>query len=158
MEEYETEALIEDCSALIQKKLPPKLKDAGNLSIPCEIGYMNFERALCDLGASVRLMPLSICQKPEICELKSTTISLQLADHSVKHPIGILEDVPIKVGKFSILADFVVLEVEEDSHIPIIRGKSFLATASTIIDVRNGKLSLNVISKTFEFDLSNAIK
>ncbi|XP_019427203.1 PREDICTED: uncharacterized protein LOC109335524 [Lupinus angustifolius] len=85
-------------------------------------------------------MPLFVCKKLEVGELKPTTISLQLADKSVKFSIGILEDVTIKVEKFFILADFVILEMEENSQIPIILGRPFLATASAIIDVKNKRV------------------
>lgn len=95
LEEYEIVALTEECSALIQNKLPPKLKDPGSFSIPCLIGNTSFDKALCD--------------------------------RSVKYLVGILEDVPIRVGKFFIPVDFVVLEMEEDSQIPIILGRPFLA-------------------------------
>ncbi|XP_039118394.1 uncharacterized protein LOC120254339 [Dioscorea cayenensis subsp. rotundata] len=158
LEEYKTVSLTEECSALIQNKLPPKLKDPGSLSIPCVIGTTSFERALCDLGSSVSLMPLFVCRKLEMGELKQITITLQLADGFVKYPIGILEDVPIKVSKFVILADFVVLEMEEDSQIPIILGRPFLATAGAIIDVKHGKLSLTIGDEKVEFDLSNTLK
>ena len=58
--------------------------------------------------------------------------------------MGVLEDVPLQVGKFFIPCDFVVMEMEEDSRIPIILGRPFLATVGAMIDVRNGKLSLQV--------------
>ncbi|KAJ9175446.1 hypothetical protein P3X46_013998 [Hevea brasiliensis] len=109
LEDYGTVALTEECSAILQNKLPPKLKDPGSFSIPCLIGNKKIDKALCDLGASASLMPLSICKKLEIRELKHTTISLQLADRSVKYPVGILDNIPIKVGKFFILVDFFVL-------------------------------------------------
>ncbi|XP_058003929.1 uncharacterized protein LOC131180599 [Hevea brasiliensis] len=105
---------------------------------------MKIHKALCDLGASVSLMPLSICQKLEVEELKPTTISLQLADRSIKYPMGILENIPIKVGKFFIPVDFVVLEMEEDVQILIILGRPFLATAGAIIDAKNRRLTLKV--------------
>ncbi|KAJ9141117.1 hypothetical protein P3X46_031692 [Hevea brasiliensis] len=84
LEDYGTVALTEECSAILQNKLPPKLKDPGSFSIPCLIGDKKIDKALCDLGASVSLMPLSICKKLEIGELKPIIISLQLADRSVK--------------------------------------------------------------------------
>ncbi|XP_020243263.1 uncharacterized protein LOC109821488 [Asparagus officinalis] len=129
LEEYETVALTQECSDIIKNKLPPKLKDPGSFSIPCTIGDMSINRALCDLGASVSLMPLSIFNKLQIGDLKPTTISLQLADRSVKRPIGKLEDVPIQVGKFFIPVDFVILEIKEDSQVSIILGRPFLTTA-----------------------------
>ncbi|XP_020263123.1 uncharacterized protein LOC109839099 [Asparagus officinalis] len=158
LKEYETMVLIEECSAIIQNKLPPKLKDPCSFYIPCVIVNISINRALCDLGASVSLMPMSICKKLGIGDLKPTTISLQLADRSVKYPVGILEDVPIQVGKFFIPVDFVILEIEEDSNIPIILGRPLLATAGAIIDVKSGMISLNIREKTIEFDLSNAMK
>ncbi|XP_020270799.1 uncharacterized protein LOC109845984 [Asparagus officinalis] len=76
LEEYETVALTQECSDIIQNKLPPKLKDPGSFSIPCTIGDMSINRSLCDLSASVSLMPLSICNKLQMGYLKPTTISL----------------------------------------------------------------------------------
>mgnify|MGYP001792221646 FL=1 len=83
-------ALSRECSAILQQKLPPKMQDPGDFSIPCSIGDVSIQRALCDLGASVSLMPLSICKKINMGELKSTIISLQLAVRSVCYPLGIL--------------------------------------------------------------------
>ncbi|XP_020253894.1 uncharacterized protein LOC109830954 [Asparagus officinalis] len=91
-------------------------------------------------------------------DLKPTTISLQLADRSVKRPVGILEDVSIQVGKFYIPVDFVILEIEEDSEIPIILRRPFLTTAGAIIDVKNGKLSLNIGDEKVNFDLFSTTK
>ncbi|XP_058003738.1 uncharacterized protein LOC131180138 [Hevea brasiliensis] len=124
LEDYETVVLTEESSAILQNKLPPKLKDLGSFSIPCLIRNMNIDKALCDLRASVSLMPLSICQKLNVGELRPTTISLQLANKSVKYPVGILESIPIKVDNFFIPADFVVLEIVEDVQIPMILGMS----------------------------------
>ncbi|KAJ9181943.1 hypothetical protein P3X46_005986 [Hevea brasiliensis] len=116
LEDHETVALTEECSAIVQRKLPPKLKDPGSFSIPCHIGESCSTKALCDLGASVSLMPLSIYEKLNMGDLKPTHISLQLADRSIKYPEGILENVPPKVGKFYIPVDFVILDMEEDSN------------------------------------------
>ena len=99
---------------------------------------MTISRALCDLGASVSLMPYSICEKLQVDNLKPTTISLQLADRSVKYPMGIIEDFSLQVGKFFIPCDFVVMEMEEDSCIPIILRRPFLATMGGMINVKNG--------------------
>ncbi|XP_058008190.1 uncharacterized protein LOC131182862 [Hevea brasiliensis] len=152
LEDYETVALTEECNAILHNKLPPKLKDPGSFSISCHIGETSIEKALCDLGASVSLMPLSICEKLKVGDLKSTTISLQLADRSIKYPVGILENMPLKVGNFFILVDFVVLEME-DVRTPIILGRPFLATAGANIDVKNGKLKLKVGEEEIEFNL-----
>ncbi|XP_057989075.1 uncharacterized protein LOC131172136 [Hevea brasiliensis] len=138
LDDYEIVALTEECSALRQNKLPLKLNDFGNFSVHCLKGNMSIDKALCDLEASVSLIPLSIYQKLNVGELKLTTISLQLADRIIKYLIGILETIPIKVGKIFIPIDFVILEMEEDVSILIILGKPFLETARAIIDVKNG--------------------
>ena len=75
-------------------------------------------------------------------------------DQSIKYPIGILEDVPLQVGKFFIPCDFVVMEMEDDSQIPIILWRPFLAKTGAVIDVRNGHLSLHVGEEKLEFNLS----
>ena len=74
--DYETITLSEECSAILQKKLPPKLKDTGSFTIPCAIGNAVFERALCDLGASINIMPWSIFKKLKLGEVRPTTITL----------------------------------------------------------------------------------
>ncbi|XP_012075889.1 uncharacterized protein LOC105637098 [Jatropha curcas] len=121
-EAYEIVTLTKDCSALIQNKLPPKLKDLGSFFIPCEVGAMKINKVLCDLKASVSLMPHSVFKKMDVAELKPTQMILQLVDRSIKDAIGRIEDVQVKDGKFYIRVDFVVLEMDEDAHIPIILG------------------------------------
>ncbi|XP_071940114.1 uncharacterized protein [Coffea arabica] len=157
-EDCETIALTEECSAIIQNKLPPKLKDPGSFSIPCTIGNVNFSKALCDLGASVSLIPLTVARQLGLYELKRTNITLQLADRSIRYPLGVLENVLIKVQKFIIPVDFVVLDMEENISMPIILGRPFLATAGTIIDVKNGKLKFQVGEEEVEFNLNEMEK
>ena len=135
LEEHETVALTEECSAILQKKLPPKLKDPGSFTIPCTIGDSFFDKALCDLGASINLMSFSVFRKLGFGEAKPTTVSLQLADRSIKYPRGIIEDILVKVDKFIFPVDFIMLDMEEDQEIPIILGRPFLATGRTLTDV-----------------------
>ena len=106
--DFETVNLTEECSAILQRKLSQKLKDPGSFTIPCTIGNAIFERALCDLGASNNLMPLSIFKRLGLGEARPTTVTLQLADRSLKHPRGVIEDVLVKVDKFIFPADFIV--------------------------------------------------
>nr|XP_004505833.2 uncharacterized protein LOC101514710 [Cicer arietinum] len=115
LDDHETIALTKEYSALIRNKFPLELNDPESFSIACVIGDMSFERALCDLGANVSHMPLSVCKKLDVGELNPTNISLQLVDRSFKYPVGILEDVRIKVGQLFIMVDFMVLELEKDS-------------------------------------------
>ncbi|XP_061360726.1 uncharacterized protein LOC133304684 [Gastrolobium bilobum] len=123
LQDCETVALTEECSAIIQKKFPPKLRDPGSFNIPIAVGNTNVGRALCDLGASINLMPLSICKSLGISELKPTMVPLQLADRSLRRPNGIIEDVLVKVDKFIFPADFIVLDMEEESEIPLLLGR-----------------------------------
>ncbi|KAI3445254.1 hypothetical protein Pfo_001919, partial [Paulownia fortunei] len=158
LEEYETVALTEECSVILQRKLPPKLKDPGSFTIPCTIGNSFFDKALCDLGASINLMPLSIFRKLRLGEAKPTTVSLQLADRSIKYPRRVIEDVLVKVDKFIFPADFIVLDMEEDQDIPIILGRPFLATGRALIDVQKGELILRVQDEQVSFNVFKEIK
>jgi len=126
LEEHEIVALSEECNAVIQNKLSATLKDPDSSSIPCLIGNVSIERALCDLGSIVSMMTLSMCKKLDPGEMRPTTISLPLADCSLKYPVGALEDVPIKVGNLYLSVYFVILEMEEDKHTLIIFWEAFL--------------------------------
>ena len=158
LEECEAIALTEETTALLQKKLPPKLKDPGSFSIPCTIGENFNTKALCDLGASINLMPLSIFRKLGLGEPTPTMVSLVMADRSIKHPRGIVEDVLVKVGKLIFPVDFIVLDMEEDKDIPIILGRPFLATGGAIIDVKGGKLTLQVDDEIVTFIVYGSMK
>ena len=142
--DFATIGLNEECSAVILKKLPPKLKDPGSFSIPCTIGNLQFDRALCDLGASINLMPYSVYKKLGLQEPQPTDISILLADRTLTYPRGIVENLLVKVGKFIFPADFVILDIEEDEKIPIILGRPFLNTGDAVIEVRKGRLTLRL--------------
>ncbi|XP_074314362.1 uncharacterized protein LOC141649575 [Silene latifolia] len=134
-DEVETIAFTEKYSALLQNKSPPKLADPGSFSIPYSIGTHTIHNALCDLGASVSVLPLSLAKKIGLTEFKCTNMTVQMADRSLSRPLGILEDVPVRVGMFFIPVDFIVLDIPEDTHTPIILGRPFLHTVGAIIDV-----------------------
>ncbi|XP_056856695.1 uncharacterized protein LOC130506091, partial [Raphanus sativus] len=137
--------LTHECSAIIKRlTIPKKLEDPGSFTLPCAIGPLMFERCLCDLGASVSLMPLSVAKKLGFSHYKKCKLSLVLADRSVKFPIGILEDLPVMVGNCEIPTDFVVLEMDEEARDPLILGRPFLATAGAIINVKEGKIDLHL--------------
>ncbi|XP_042404673.1 uncharacterized protein LOC121994829 [Zingiber officinale] len=154
--DYETVALIENCSALLMVNPPPKLQDSGSFPIPCKIDSELIPRAFCDLGASVSLLLYSLCKKLGFQNIELTTMALQLADHSCRYPMGIVEDVPVEVGGCIVPTDFIILDMEEDPKIPIILGRPFIATAGVIIDVKSHKLSLEIGKGKIEFDLSNS--
>ncbi|CAM8914465.1 unnamed protein product [Rhodiola kirilowii] len=87
-----------------------------------------------------------------------TQMTLRLADRSSRYPRGILKDVPVKVGNFHIPGDFVVLEMEEDTEIPILLGRPFLYTAGAIIDTTKGSITMRVGDEEIEFNLDKAQK
>ena len=108
-------SLTATCNALIKKSLPLKRQDLGSFTIPCTIGNFQMGKALCDFGASINLMPLSIVKRLNLGELTPTVMTLHMIDITLAQLEGILEDVLIKVGKFIFHVDFVVIDKEEDN-------------------------------------------
>jgi hypothetical protein len=129
-------------------KVPEKLGDLGIPTIPCSIKNNYIRIALCDLGAGVSVMPFSLYKRLNLEKLISTDISLQMADKSTTIPIGICENVHVKVSNNClILTHFVVLEILEDDNMYIILGRPFLNTAGAVIDYNQGKVTFNVNDK-----------
>ncbi|XP_019241107.1 PREDICTED: uncharacterized protein LOC109221100 [Nicotiana attenuata] len=137
--EFKTSALTEECSARVQSKLPPKLKDPGCFTIHLSLGKQDVGRALCDLGASINLMSSSLFKQLGLGVLKPTTITLQLVDRSLVMLEGIIEDVLVRVGKFIFPVDFIVLDYEADEEVPIIMGRPFLATGEHLLITEGDK-------------------
>ena len=127
--------LIATCIAVIQQKVQSKMKDPDSFTIPYSIGKYEFKKALCDSGASINLMPLSVVQRLSLGEITLTAITLQMADRSMTQPEGVLEDVLVKVGKFIFPVDFVIMKMEEDTQVLLLLGRPFLATGAALIDV-----------------------
>jgi hypothetical protein len=134
------------------------LKDPCSFTIPCSLGEVKVGRALCDLGASINLMPLSMMKKLNCGEPKSTRMTLTLADRSVTYPYGVLEDVLVKVNDLLFPADFVILDMDEDSEVPLLLGRPFLATGRALIDVELGKLILRFQDEQVIFDVFEAMR
>lgn len=103
LKDHETVAVTLDSSFVIQNMVIPKLKELRSFYIPCHIGIVEFERALCDLRVSVSWIPLSVCKKLDMGDMKLTNVSLQIADRSVKYHIGLLEDVPVRVEEYYVM-------------------------------------------------------
>ena len=134
------------------------MKDPGSFTIPCSIGKYEFKKALCDSGASINLMPLSVVQRLSLRELTSTAITLQMADRSMAQPEGVLEDVLIKVGKFIFPVDFVIMKIEEDTQVPLLLGRPFSATGAALIDLQKGELTLRVGNVAVHFNLNRSLE
>nr|GEY71004.1 reverse transcriptase domain-containing protein [Tanacetum cinerariifolium] len=127
--------LNEHCSAVLLKKLPKKLGDPGKFLIPCDFLGMVECLALADLGASINLMSFSVWKRLSLPDLTPTCMNLELANHSISRPVGVAEDVYVKVGSFHFSADFVVVDFDADPRVPLILGRSFLKTKKALIDV-----------------------
>ena len=103
-------------------------------------------------------MPLSVVKRLSLGELTPTAITLQMADRSMAQPESILEDVLVKVGKFIFLVDFVIMKMEEDTQVPLLLGRPFLATGAALIDVQKGELTLRVGNEAVHFNLNRSLE
>ncbi|GJR02755.1 reverse transcriptase domain-containing protein [Tanacetum coccineum] len=126
--------------------------------IPCNFNKAFSCNALADLGASINLMSYSLYAMLSLETLKPTKMSVRLADRSFQYPVGIAESMLVEVGKFTFLADFVILEMEEDSKVPFILGKPFLHTADAVIRVKQKQLNLEVGTERMIFNIDSAMK
>ncbi|XP_062075741.1 uncharacterized protein LOC133779856 [Humulus lupulus] len=156
--EFEIVALTQECSSFLQNKLPLKTKNPESFTIPCTISNSYYGMALCDLGASINLMPMSVFRHLGIGKVRPTTVTLQLADQSLDHLDGEIEDVLVKVDKFIFPADFIVLDYEADREVPIILGRPFLATGRTLIDVQKGELTMRVQDEHVTFNVFKVMR
>ncbi|GKD84527.1 DNA-directed DNA polymerase [Tanacetum coccineum] len=123
----------ERCFVVLLNKLPSKEKDPESFTIPYDIRQLHIEP-------------------------KATRKSLELADRSIQYPRGITKNVLIKVDKFVLPIDFIILDMAEDSRVLIILGRPFLATARVMIDVFNKKIILRVGDDEVVFDVDQSIK
>ncbi|QHN97619.1 Retrotransposon gag protein [Arachis hypogaea] len=121
--EDEPPLFTNELSDLDQLTLPQKKQDLGKFLIPCTIGTMIFEKALCDLGSGINLMPLSVIEKLGIFGVQAAKISLEMADNSRKQAFGQVDDGLVKVGGLYIPADFIVLDTGKDEDESIILGR-----------------------------------
>ena len=117
-----------------------------------------FKKALCDSGATINLMSLSMVQRLSLGELTPTAITLQMADRSMAQPEGVLEDVLVKVGKIIFPMDFVIMKMEEDTQVPLLLGRPFLATGAALINVQKGELTLRVGNEAVQFNLNRSLE
>ena len=158
IDEEGTMNLAATCSAVTQQKIPAKMKDPGSFTIPCSIGKYEFKNALCDSGASINLMPLSVMHRLSFGELIPTAVTLEMDDRTMAQPEGILEDVLVKVGKFIFPLDFVIMKMEEDAQLPLLLGRPFLAIVVALIDVQKGEVTLRVENEAVHFNINRSLE
>ncbi|GJX97862.1 reverse transcriptase domain-containing protein [Tanacetum coccineum] len=148
----------DESSAMIQNKVPPKLGDSKSFFIPCTFRKAFLCNALADLGASINLMPYYLYAKLSIETLKPTKMSVSLADRSFQHPIRMAKNMLVKVGKFTCPVNFVILEMEEDSKVPLILGRPYLYIVDAVIRVKQKQFNLGVGSERMNFSIDSAMK
>nr|GFA66675.1 reverse transcriptase domain-containing protein [Tanacetum cinerariifolium] len=148
LQELANTPLNENCSAVILKKLPEKLRDPGKFLIPCGFSELKC-KALADLGASINLMPLSVWKELGLPELILTRMTLELANRVICTPDGIARDVFVLVGKFTFPANFVIVDYERDPRVPLILGRPFLRTTRALIDVHGEEMILHFLDVLF---------
>jgi hypothetical protein len=144
---------FEECNAAITNQGFEKQRDPGCPTTPCSIGPFKFKMALCDLRASVSVMPRDVFEKLRLPELEHMAMCLELGDNSIHYPLGITEDVSVKVGDHFISVDFVILEMGEREKSPLILGRLFLETVGATIDIgkREIKFDINGTRGVFKF-------
>ncbi|KAK9031527.1 hypothetical protein V6N11_032901 [Hibiscus sabdariffa] len=158
---HEKVNLGENVSAILTCRIPPKLKDQGMFMIPCKIGQVGIKRAMCDLGASINVMPLSVYKTLLADPLKETRITVQLVDRSTVYPEGVLENVLVQVNELIFPTDFYVIDMKgerTDNSPEILLGRPFLSTANVKIEVRSGLLTLECNGETVKFNVYKAMK
>nr|GEW46890.1 reverse transcriptase domain-containing protein [Tanacetum cinerariifolium] len=158
IEQISAAFLSNESLAMIQNKVPSKLKDPKSFLNPCNLNKTFSCNALSDLGASINLMPYSLYAKLSLKTLKPTKMSMRLADRSFQYPIGIAENMLVEVGKLTFPANFVILKMEEDSKVLLILGRPFFHTTDAVIQVKQKQLNLGVRTGRMIFNIDTAMK
>ncbi|XP_047268854.1 uncharacterized protein LOC124898824 [Capsicum annuum] len=149
---------IHHCGAVSSQSLVQKEPDPGAFTIPCTVGSIKFTKALCDLGASINLMPLDIYKNLGLGDPTPTTMRLVMANRLMKWPVGVLHDVPVKVADFILPADFVILDCDVDFEVPIILGIPLLSTGRVLVDMELNELKFRYGKKEARFKIQPPMK
>ena len=150
LNEYYAVFMPSPCSIQSKEASPSKYKDPGHFIITIKIGGRPF-KALCDLGASASLIPLTIWDELDMGELTPVNMRISMADGSCSTPSGFVEDIPVQLDKYFIPDDFVIADIREDKQVPIILGRPFLATVRANINVREGRMTFNIGGEVLEY-------
>ncbi|GKD41293.1 phospholipase-like protein [Tanacetum coccineum] len=128
----------------------------GNFTLPCTIRSLNFY-AMADLGAIVNVIPKSMFEHLKLAQLKKTNMLVEMVDMTKRSPIGIVENVIVKIDKFLFPLDFVVMDMLNTRNETMILGRPFLATIHAEIDVFNKEISLGIGCDRITFDMDKKI-
>ncbi|KAL1541103.1 hypothetical protein AAHA92_25363 [Salvia divinorum] len=151
----------ENISVVIQRqKVPTKQGDPGMFSLPISIGNNVITQAMCDLGASINVLPLTVYQQLNGVKMVDAHVVIQLADCSCIRPEGIVENSIVKVHDFIYLVDFYVIRTGKTpaGSSGILLRRPFSKTAKTIINVFDGTLCLEYYGEKYTLSLNKAKK
>ncbi|XP_070049889.1 uncharacterized protein [Nicotiana tomentosiformis] len=154
---FETIKGTHQVSAIVHS-MTPKLKDPGAFTIPCTIRSVEFIKALCDLGKSINLMPYSVFKTLGIRQPRPISMRLQMDDRTMERPLEVIEDVLVRVDKFILSVDFVILDCEVDFEVPIILIRPFLATGKALCDVEAVELTFRMGDEKVVFHVCNSMR
>ena len=154
---FEDNDQMQHCSAIATWSLVQKKGDPGAVTIQHTI-ILHFAKELCDLGASTNLIPLSIYKKLGLDDPNLIAMQLLMADRAVKRPIGILHDVLVRVELFIFPFDYVILDCEVDFKVPIILGRTFIATSHALVDMEKGQKKFRLNNEEAIFNIFRSIK
>ncbi|XP_071741044.1 uncharacterized protein [Rutidosis leptorrhynchoides] len=152
--------LTEKVSAVISSSLSPKFKDPGTPLISVTVGNVNVKKALLDFGACINILSSSFVDRYELGTLKRTDILIQLADRSMRTPMGMLKNVIVKVEDFYYPVDFIVMDIEtnfRETQPTIILSRPFLATIDDLINCRTGVMDISFGNKRSRINIFNSL-
>ncbi|XP_009766457.1 uncharacterized protein [Nicotiana sylvestris] len=154
---FETIKVTHQVSVIVHS-MAPMLEDPSAFMIPCTIGNAEFAKAFFDLGTSINLMPYSVLKILGIGQPRPTSRRLQVANRTIKRMLGVIEDVLVRVDKFILPADFVILDCEVDYKVPILLGRPFFATGKALGDVEAGELTFRVGDEQVVFHVCKSMR
>ncbi|KAL3655914.1 hypothetical protein CASFOL_000310 [Castilleja foliolosa] len=148
---------LEEINGVEKSNVPPKLGDPGSFCIAIKVGNGGTARGMLDLGAGINLMPYDLYKQLDIGKMSPTDMKLQMADRSIRKPMGVVKNVLVQVDNLFIPADFVILDVGEarleGKDQTILLGRPFMATSRAIIDVHGGSITLRAFDQSVTFDM-----
>ncbi|GKA64180.1 phospholipase-like protein [Tanacetum coccineum] len=153
---FVTEEEEEDSSKTLPCQLPPKEMNPGSFTLPCTIGNLKLYD-MADLGDGVNVMPKSLFKHLKLADLKETSMEVEMADMTKKAPLGIVENILVKINNFLFHFDFVVIDMLEGLNETMLLGIPFLATIHAQIDVFRREILLGIGEEKMKFDMNGGI-
>ncbi|GJR61015.1 copia protein [Tanacetum coccineum] len=138
-----------DSSETLLYQQPSNEINPGSFTLSCTIGNLKIY-VMADVGAGINKMPKLLFEHLKMANLKKTSM---VGDMTKKAPLGIVENIPVKIDKFLFYSDFVVIDTLEGPNKTILFGRPFLATIHAQIDIFRGEILLGVGNEKVKFDV-----